>query len=175
MVLLFIFDLHLVVVSSFHFLFSFCCCVFICRCSSFCCCFLHSHFLFDFCKRYGLKWGCFTYRRFLPYAPSDILTCVYQGFSGSRQLFLEICRASSWSSKHRPGPSVCFIHRKDVIEEGLTSLNISIIKFYDFYLFHYIHWNKACNAFQWIWDNYASGMLYVSNHNFSLFRLLKYY
>ena len=29
--------------------------------------------------------------------------CSYQGFPGSRQLFLEICRASYWSSKHRPG------------------------------------------------------------------------
>ena len=37
-------------------------------------------------------------------------TCFYQDFSGSRQLFLEICRASYWSSKHRPGPSVCLIH-----------------------------------------------------------------
>ena len=37
-------------------------------------------------------------------------TCFYQDFSGSRQLFLEICRASCWSSKHRPGPSVCLIH-----------------------------------------------------------------
>ena len=39
---------------------------------------------------------------------------------------------------------------KDVISEGLTSLNASIMKFYNFYLFHYIHWNRACNAFQWI-------------------------
>ena len=37
-------------------------------------------------------------------------TCFYQGLPGSRQLFLEICRASYWSSKHRPGPSVCLIH-----------------------------------------------------------------
>ena len=28
--------------------------------------------------------------------------CFYQGFPGSRKLFLEICRASYWSSKHRP-------------------------------------------------------------------------
>ena len=28
---------------------------------------------------------------------------------------------------------------KDVILEGLTSLNVSIINFYDFYLFHYIY------------------------------------
>ena len=37
-------------------------------------------------------------------------TCVYQGFPGSRQLFLEVCRASYWSSKHIPGPSVYLIH-----------------------------------------------------------------
>ena len=36
--------------------------------------------------------------------------CFYEGFPGSRQLFLEICRASYWSSKHKPGPSVCLIH-----------------------------------------------------------------
>ena len=37
-------------------------------------------------------------------------TCFYQGFPGSRQLFLESFRASYWSSKHRPSPSVCLIH-----------------------------------------------------------------
>ena len=35
-------------------------------------------------------------------------TCFYQGFPGSQQLFLEICRASYWSSKHRA--AVCLIH-----------------------------------------------------------------
>ena len=29
-------------------------------------------------------------------------TCVYQGLPGSRQFFLEVFRASNWSSKHRP-------------------------------------------------------------------------
>ena len=28
---------------------------------------------------------------------------------------------------------------KDVIQEGLTSLNVPVIKFYDVNLFHYIH------------------------------------
>ena len=46
----------------------------------------------------------FTLRSF-----TDILTCVYQGFPG-RKFFLEVCRATYWSSKHRPGPSVCLIH-----------------------------------------------------------------
>ena len=37
-------------------------------------------------------------------------TCIYQGFSGCREFFLEICRALYWSSKHRPDQSVCLIH-----------------------------------------------------------------
>ena len=41
---------------------------------------------------------------------TDILTCLYEGFSESRQFFLEVCRASYWFSKHRPGPSVCLTH-----------------------------------------------------------------
>ena len=42
---------------------------------------------------------------------TDILTCVYQGFPGSRQFFHEVYRGSYWwSSKHRPNPSVCLIH-----------------------------------------------------------------
>ena len=49
----------------------------------------------------------FTLRSFTDIFDS---TCVYQGFPGSRQFFLEVCRASYWSSKHRPGPSVCLIH-----------------------------------------------------------------
>ena len=32
-----------------------------------------------------------------------------------------------------------FIFIKGVIQEGRTSLNASIIKFHDFYLFKYIH------------------------------------
>ena len=37
-------------------------------------------------------------------------TCFYQGLPGSQQFCLEVCRASYWSSKHRPGPSVCLIY-----------------------------------------------------------------
>ena len=37
-------------------------------------------------------------------------TCFYQGLPGSQQFFLEVCRVSYWSLKHRPGPSVCLIH-----------------------------------------------------------------
>ena len=48
------------------------------------------------------------YLTFLP----DIFgtTSFYPGFPVSRQLFLKICRASYWSSKHIPDPSVCLIH-----------------------------------------------------------------
>ena len=49
----------------------------------------------------------FTLRSFTDIFDS---TCVYQDLPGSRQFFLEVCRASYWSSKHRPGPSVCLIH-----------------------------------------------------------------
>ena len=41
---------------------------------------------------------------------TNILTYVYQRFPGSQQFFLEVCRASYWSSKHRPSPSVCLIY-----------------------------------------------------------------
>ena len=37
-------------------------------------------------------------------------TCFCQGFPGNRQLFLEICRASYWSLKHRPSQFICLIH-----------------------------------------------------------------
>ena len=34
--------------------------------------------------------------------------------------------------------------------------NISFIKVCECSLFKYIHWNRACNIFQFIWDNYTS-------------------
>ena len=39
--------------------------------------------------------------------PTFGTTCFYQGFPGSRQFFLEGCRASYWGTKRRPGLSVC--------------------------------------------------------------------
>ena len=54
----------------------------------------------------------FTHRRFnltlLPHIFDT--TCFYEGLPGIQQFFLEVCRASCWSSKHWPGPSVCLIH-----------------------------------------------------------------
>ena len=57
-------------------------------------------------------------------------TCFYQGFPGSRQLFLEICRASYWSSKHRPGPSVCLIHSnpQSSIHLNFVFMHVNIAK-----------------------------------------------
>ena len=45
----------------------------------------------------------FTLRSFTDISGS---TCVYQGLPRSQQFFLQVCRASYWSSKHRPSPSV---------------------------------------------------------------------
>ena len=50
----------------------------------------------------------FFYLRLLPKIFGS--TFFYQGLPGNRQFFLEICRASYWSLKHRPSPSVCLIH-----------------------------------------------------------------
>ena len=43
--------------------------------------------------------------------------------------------------------------RERLMLEKLTSCNVSIIKFYDFYLFKYIHWYRPCNKFQGRQDN----------------------
>ena len=57
-------------------------------------------------------------------------TCFYQGFPGSRQLFLESFRASYWSSKHRPSPSVCLIHSnpQSFIHLKFVFINVNIAK-----------------------------------------------
>ena len=76
-------------------------------------------FFFIYRERYGFEWAFFTHRRFLPYAPSqhfwhipNILAqpAFIKVSLGAGSYFLESCRASYWSSKHRPGPSVCLIH-----------------------------------------------------------------
>ena len=61
--------------------------------------------------RYGLEWAFFYPQAFFASRFfTGILTCVYRGLPGSWKFFLEVCRASYWSWKHRPGPSVCLIH-----------------------------------------------------------------
>ena len=128
LLLLFIF------VSSFHFWSSFCCC-----CSSFHFqavfpCHRHSTLAFQaresFHQLWALAWLLLIAFAFPSIAsatvlsgrflPTDVFyltllhrhcsTCVYQGLPGSRQFFLEVCRASYWSSKLRSGPPACLNH-----------------------------------------------------------------
>ena len=77
------------------------------------------HFLSSYWKRYGFEWAIFTHRPFLPCAPSkyfwhilDILAqpAFIKVVLGAGSYFPESCRASYWSSKHRPSSSVCLIH-----------------------------------------------------------------
>ena len=77
-------------------------------------------FFFFYHERYGFEWAFLTHRRLLPYAPSqhfwhipDILAqpAFIKVLLGADSYFLESCRVSYWSSKHRPGPSVLFDSR----------------------------------------------------------------
>ena len=60
-------------------------------------------------------------------------TCFYQSLPGSQQFFLEVFRASYWSSKHRPGPALCLIHSNP---QSLHILNLYLYMsiFQKFYL-----------------------------------------
>ena len=80
-------------------------------------------------------------------------TCFYQGFPGSRQLFLEICRASYWSSKHRPGPSVCLIH---------SNPQSSYSERFSFKFYHILSW-IAC----------GESLIYLLLTRFELFLLVQ--
>ena len=63
--------------------------------------------------RYGFERAFFTHRRFFTLRSFPHIfdsTCVYQGLPGSPQFFLDVFRASCWSSKHRPGSFVCLIY-----------------------------------------------------------------
>ena len=101
----------------------------------------HFHFstipLSSYLERYGFEWAFFTHRRFLPYAPSQhfwhILTFLAQPVFIKVSLetgsyFLESCRASYWSSKHRPGRSVCLIHSnsQSFIHRYHLNLNLNL-------------------------------------------------
>ena len=134
--LLLLLYLHFIFVSSFHFWSSFCCCCSSFHFQTVFPCHRHSNpgfsgpwkpppalsstlTTFDclcfsfYWEHYGFEWALFTHRHFLPYAPSPGIfdsTCVYEGLSGSRQFFLEVCRASYWSSKLRSGPPACLNH-----------------------------------------------------------------
>ena len=67
-------------------------------------CFLATLATFDcffiYRERYGFEWAFFTHPRFftLRSFPGIFCSaCVYEGLPGSRQFFLEVCRASWWS------------------------------------------------------------------------------
>ena len=64
-------------------------------------------------------------------------TCVYQGLPGSRQFFLQVFKASYWSSKHRPSPSVCLTH-----SNPQSHTEEFIFKFY-----HILAWIACGNKF----------------------------
>ena len=57
-------------------------------------------------------------------------TCFYQGLPGCWQFFHEVWRASYWSSKPRPSPSVCLIHsnRQSFIHLKFVFIHVNIAK-----------------------------------------------
>ena len=142
--------------------------LFIHFCSSFCCCCSSFHFQATMpcyaCEGLHQLWALprllliafafsstasatvlsgdfFTHRRFLPYTSSPTFSCIYQGLPGSRQSFLEVCRASYWSSKHRPGPSVYLIH-----SNSQSSYSEEFIfKFY--HIFSWINYGKKSSLY----------------------------
>ena len=89
-------------------------------------------FYFIHCERYGFEWAFFTQIFFtLCSFPRFFGTiCFYQGSPGSRQLFFEVCRASLWSLKNRPGQCVCFIHSNphSFIHRKFVFMHINIAK-----------------------------------------------
>ena len=129
MLLFFIFDLHFVICSSFVNVLHFCCCFFthvffstssltllwtIAR--VFTPCFIlsaqpivewfASFSFFDHSVVFLLQAAALS-GHFLPTGVfylmllhQRFITCVYQGFPGSQQFFLEVCRASYWSPAH---------------------------------------------------------------------------
>ena len=94
----------------------------------------------------------FTLRSF-----TDIFysTCNYQGFPGSLQFFLKVCTASCWwSSKHRPGPSVCLIH---------SNLQTSYSERFSFKFYHILAWITCGEKFKpyLFWTLFARSKSYV--------------
>ena len=97
-------------------------------------------FFFIYRERYGFEWAFFTHRRFLPYAPSHIFGTFLTFFAqpafikvslGAGSYFFESCRASYWSSKHRPGLFVWFTVIHNLLYILALYLCISILqKFY---------------------------------------------
>ena len=86
-----------------------------------------------FLPRVLRPWVCIFYPQafFTLHFFTNILNCVYQCFPGSRQFFLEVWRASCWSFRHRPGPSVCLIH---------SNLQSSYSEQFSFKFYHKLAW-----------------------------------
>ena len=72
---------------------------------------------------------------------------------GSWQLFLKIRRTSCWSSKHRPGPSVCLIH---------SNPQSSYSERFSFKFYHILSW-IAC----------GESLIYLLLTRFELFSLVQ--
>ena len=73
------------------------------------------YLFFFICREcYGFEWAFFTHRPFLPtfwHIPNILAQPAFMKVSlGAGSYFFESCRASYWSLKHIPGPSVCLIH-----------------------------------------------------------------
>ena len=103
----------------------------------------HFHFstipLSSYCKCYGFELAFSTHRCFLPHTPSrhfwhipDILAqpSFIKDSLGAGSYLFESCRASYWSSKHRPGPSVFLIHSnpQHSIHVNFVFMHVSITK-----------------------------------------------
>ena len=101
------------------------------------------HFDFWFYRKcYGFERPFFTLRPFLPYNPS----CWFQGFPGNHQLNLKVSRASCWSSKHSPSPTICLNHNSPQKKYSGR-----------FYLWFMAGWLREVSAPQCIWTLFMAG------------------
>ena len=104
-------------------------------------------------------------------------TCFYQGLPGSQQFFLEVCRASYWSSKHRPGPSVCLIHSnpQSFIRLKFVSIHVNIAKVLLAVRALIKKYRSAATLFSShkFWIN-CSLKKYISEHKFRILNWEKY-
>ena len=97
---------------------------------------------------------------------TEILTNIYQGFPGTQQFFLDVCRALYWSWNHGTGLSVCLIHSNPL---SLCILNLylymPILQLFN--LWWKLWWKiKISNhIIQQPWKYKAPATL-ISNHKF---------
>ena len=90
--------------------------------------------LSSYCESYGFEWAFFTHRHFLPYAPSQHFwhNLLLSRFHWQPAVtFLKVAGLhTDWSSKHRPGPSVCLIHSnpQSSIHLNFVFMHVNIAK-----------------------------------------------